>query len=335
MGRVIVIQGNLFRRNIIKTSLSLLTLTGISTFGLFSLANADEYPSKNIEVVIHSKYGGGTDVTARMMSIRTRRNLNTDIAIVSKQGGSGAKAQAYVLSKPADGHTIMALTQSHLYTMVRGKSKMKIDDIIGVARAMDDPTFITVSSKSKYKTLADIISASKKGALNWGVAQIGGTEHIGLAQFAKEAGIKYKVVPFGSGAQMVQALMAGKIDATLPNVSEATNQIADGTFKALAVMAENRLKDYPNIPSTYELGIKAKCSTTRGYAVLASTPKPIIEKISKAMVKAMKHDVFSNYLSSAGLTVETSVAGYEVWDKHLKEEYKIAAQALNDLGLSK
>ena len=212
---------------------------------------------------------------------------------------------------------------------------MKIDDIIGVARAMDDPTFITVSSKSKYKTLADIISASKKGALNWGVAQIGGTEHIGLAQFAKEAGIKYKVVPFGSGAQMVQALMAGKIDATLPNVSEATNQIADGTFKALAVMAENRLKDYPNIPSTYELGIKAKCSTTRGYAVLASTPKPIIEKISKAMVKAMKHDVFSNYLSSAGLTVETSVAGYEVWDKHLKEEYKIAAQALNDLGLSK
>ena len=92
----------------------------------------------------------------------------------------------------------------------------------------------------------------------------------GLAQFAKEAGIKFKVVPFGSGAQMVQALMAGKIDATLPNVSEAANQVADGSFRALAVMAEERLKDYPNVPSTFEKGIKAKCSTTRGYAVLAS-----------------------------------------------------------------
>ena len=79
---------------------------------------------------------------------------------------------------------------------------------------------------------------------------------------------------------MVQALMAGKIDATLPNVSEATNQVADGTFRALVVLAEKRLKDYPDVPSSYELGIKAKCSTTRGYAVLASTPKPILLLIS-------------------------------------------------------
>ncbi|MDB9772223.1 tripartite tricarboxylate transporter substrate binding protein [Alphaproteobacteria bacterium] len=331
-----MIKGNnSFRRKVIKTSLSLITLTGLGTFGLISSANADKYPSKPIELVIHAKYGGGTDTTARMVSIRTRRNLGTDISIVAKRGGSGAKAQNYVLSKPADGYTIMALTQSHLYTMARGKSKMKIDDIVGVARAMDDPTFIAVSGKSNYKTLEDLVSASKKGALNWGVAQIGGTEHIGLAQFAKEAGIKFKVVPFGSGAQMVQALMAGKIDATLPNVSEAANQVADGSFRALAVMAENRLKDYPNVPSTYEKGIKAKCSTTRGYAVLASTPQPIIDQISKAMVKAMKHDVFSSYLSGAGLTVESSVAGTKIWDKHLKAEYKIAASALKELGLVK
>ena len=102
-----------------------------------------------------------------------------------------------------------------------------------------------------------------------------------ISEAALQAGIKVKVVPFGSGAQMVQALMAGKIDATLPNVSEATNQVADGTFRALVVLAEKRLKDYPNVPSSYELGIKAKGSTTRGYAVLASTPKPIIEKIFK------------------------------------------------------
>lgn len=331
-----MIKGNnSFRRKVIKTSLSLITLTGLGAFGLISSANADKYPNKPIELVIHAKYGGGTDTTARMVSIRTRRNLGTDISIVAKRGGSGAKAQNYVLSKPADGYTIMALTQSHLYTMARGKSKMKIDDIVGVARAMDDPTFIAVSGKSNYKTLEDLVSASKKGALNWGVAQIGGTEHIGLAQFAKEAGIKFKVVPFGSGAQMVQALMAGKIDATLPNVSEAANQVADGSFRALAVMAENRLKDYPNVPSTYEKGIKAKCSTTRGYAVLASTPQPIIDQISKAMVKAMKHDVFSSYLSGAGLTVESSVAGTKIWDKHLKAEYKIAASALKELGLVK
>ena len=328
-------QNNGSLRKFIKTGVSLFALAGLTTFGFVSMANADKYPSKPIQLVIHAKYGGGTDTTARMVSIRTRRNLKTDISIVAKRGGSGAKAQNYVLTRPADGYTIMALTQSHLYTMARGKSKMKIDDIVGVARAMDDPTFIAVSGKGSFKNLEDLISASKKKALNWGVAQIGGTEHIGLAQFAKEAGIKFKVVPFGSGAQMVQALMAGKIDATLPNVSEAANQVADGSFRALAVMAEDRLKDYPNVPSTYEKGIKAKCSTTRGYAVLASTPQPIIDQISKAMVKAMKHDVFASYLAGAGLTVESSVAGTKVWDKHLKAEYKVAASALKELGLVK
>ena len=287
----------------------------------------------NIEVVIHSSYGGGTDTTARMMMIRTRRELDTDMAVVAHRGGSGAKAQNYVLSKPADGCTVMALTQSHLYTMARGKSDMKIDDIIGVARAMDDPTFIVVNGKGDIKSLADLIAASKKAPLNFGVAQIGGTEHIGLAQLAKAANFEYKVVPFGSGAQMVQALLSGAIDATLPNVSESRSQVEDGSFRALAVMAEKRLADFPDVPTTYELGYPVKTSTTRGYAVLASTPKEIVERLSAAMVKAMQHEVFANYLKSAGLTPEDSVAGWEVWDKHLKEEYKIAAEALKELGL--
>ena len=295
----------------------------------------DKFPSKPIQIVIHSKYGGGTDTTARMMMIRSRRVLGVDMSVVARRGGSGAKAHQYALGKPKDGYTVLALTQSHLYTIARGKSPLKIDDVVGVARAMDDPTFITVSSSSEYKSLADIVNASKTKALNWGVAQVGGTEHIGLAQFAKVAGIKFKVVPFGSGAQMVQALMSGAIVATLPNVSEAGSQVKDGTFRALAVMAEKRLNDYPNVPTTYEAGYKVKTSTTRGYWVLKGTPQDRIEVLSKGMVKAMKHEVFANYLKSAGLTVEDSVAGHEVWTKHIKEEYAKAENALKDLGLIK
>ncbi len=206
--------------------------------------------------------------------------------------------------------------------------------MVGVARAMDDPTFITVASSSKFATLADLVAASKGGTVNWGVAQVGGTEHIGLARFAKAAGIEFKVVPFGSGAQMVQALMSGAIDATLPNVSEAGTQVQDGTFRALAVMAEKRLPDYPGVPTTYELGYPVKVSTTRGYWVLKGTPQEHIDTLSEAMVKAMKHETFANYLKSSGLTVEESVAGHEVWDKHIKEEYAQAVEALRDLGLA-
>jgi len=300
-----------------------------------AMAAEDKFPSKPIQVVIHSSYGGGTDVTARMMMIRSRRNLKTDMQVIAKRGGSGAKAHAYAKSRAKDGYTLMAMTQTHLYTIARGKSVLTIDDVVGVARAMDDPTFITVSGKGNLRTLADLIRVSKEKALNWGVAQIGGTEHIGLATFAKATGIKFKVVPFGSGAQMVQALLSGAIDATLPNVSEAGEQVREGSFRALAVMSEKRLKDYPNVPTTFEKGFKVKASTTRGYWVLKGTPMDRVKILSKGLVKAMKHKVFGNYLKSAGLSVSDSVAGHAVWDKQLKEEYATAVAALTELGIIK
>ena len=297
----------------------------------FAVQAQDDFPSKPIEVVIHSSYGGGTDTTARMMMIRSRRNLETDMYVVSKRGGSGAAAQEYVLSRPADGYTIMALTQTHLYTIAQGKSPMKIDDIVGIARAMDDPTFISVSTKSDVTSLEQLVELGKERGLNWGVASIGGTEHIGLAQFSDAADMKYKPISYGSGLQMLQALLSGEIDATLPNVSEAGQMIADGSVRPLAVMAEERLADYPDVPTTFELGYPVKTSTTRGYAVRKGTPPEIIAKLSEALVKAMKHSTFANYLMSAGLDPETSPAGWEVWDKQLKAEYETAAEALKKL----
>ena len=189
---------------------------------------------------------------------------------------------------------------------------MKIDDIVGVARAMDDPTFLVVGAKSEAKTLEDLIAASKKRTLNFGVAQIGGTEHIGLAQLSKAAGIKFKVVPFGSGGEMLQALLSGAIDATLANVSEAATLIADGSVRPLVLLAEERLPDYADVRTSFEMGYEVKTSTTRGYAVLAKTPADKVEQISKGLVKAMSHEVFANYLATAGLKVESSVAGTDV-----------------------
>lgn len=320
----------------LKQSFTFVFMGMVVAFAFSGLGQAQKkFPHKTITVVIHAKYGGGTDTTARMMMIRARRVLGVDMRVVAKRGGSGAKAHQYAKGRPRDGYTILALTQSHLYTIARGKSVLTIDDVVGIARAMDDPTFITVSGRSRFKTFQQLVSASKRKALNWGVAQIGGTEHIGLIALAKATGMKYKAVPFGSGAQMVQALMSGAIDATLPNVSEATSQVADGTFRALAVMSSNRLKDYPKVPTTFEMGYKVKTSTTRGYWVLKGTPQPVIDHLSKALVKAMKHKVFANYLKSAGLTVEDSVAGHKVWTQHIKEEYAIAEAALRDLGLIK
>ncbi len=288
-----------------------------------------------IQVVIHASYGGGTDTTARMMSIRSRRTLAADMQIVGKRGGSGAKAQNYTLTRPKDGCTIMALTESHLYTMARGKSDMKIDDLVGVARAMEEPTFIVVNAKNKeLSTIKKFIKRSQKKPIVTAIASIGGTEHIGMYNYSKTAGVPFKAVSFGSGAQSLQALASGKVEASLLNPSEAAALIEDKKIKAILLLHDKKMADYPKVPTSYSMGHEVKVVTTRGYAVLKGTPQDRIDALSKGMVKAMQHETFANYLKGASLDPKTSPAGTEVWDKQLKENYKKAAEALKGLGLT-
>ena len=289
-----------------------------------------------VQVVIHASYGGGTDTTARMMSIRTRRELGADIQVVGKRGGSGSKAQNYVLTRPKNGCTIIALTESHLYTLAQGKSDMKIDDLVGVARAMEEPTFVVVNYKnSKLSTAKKFIAQANKTPVTVGIASIGGTEHIGMYEYSKAAGIPFKAVSFGSGAQSLQALASGKIDAALLNPSEAAALMEDKKIRAIVLLHDQKLADYPKVPTSYSMGHNVKVVTTRGYAVLKGTPEPIVQELSKKMVKAMNHEVFTNYLKGASLDPKTSVAGTEIWDKQLKENYAKARDALKGLGIIK
>ena len=304
-----------------------------------SFAAEETYATKGcdpVQVVIHASYGGGTDTTARMMSIRTRRYLNADIQVVGKRGGSGAKAQNYTLTKPKDGCTIMALTESHLYTLARKKSDMKIGDLVGVARAMEEPTFIVVNANNKeLDTIEKFIKRSKKRPILTAIASIGGTEHIGMYTYSKAAGVPFKAVSFGSGAQSLQALASGKVEASLLNPSEAAALIDADKVKAILLLHDKKLADYPKVPTSYSMGHEVKVVTTRGYAVLKGTPQKIIDAISTAMVKAMKHETFANYLKGASLDPSTSPAGTEVWDKQLKANYVKAEAALKGLGLIK
>lgn len=293
----------------------------------------DDFPSETIEVISHASPGGGTDTTARLMMEGAQEALGVDMVVVYKQGGGARAAHEYFMQRPADGQTIMALTQTHLYTIARGNSPITIDDMQGVARAMADPSVIVVGANSPIEDYDGLIEASQDQPLAWGVAQVGGTEHIGLARWAESAGIDYRVVPFGSGGEMLTGLRSGAIEATVPNISEALTLIEEDEVRPIAVLAEERLDDLPDVPSTYEEGHEVTVMTTRGYAVRADTPPERVEVLEEALLEGMRTEEFQNYLRNSGLDPEASVAGSDVWDEQLKEEYAQSNDAIDRLGL--
>src|SRR5690606_2753404 len=280
-------------------------------------ASAQDFPSETIEMVSHAAPGGGTDITARLVLEGAKPVLGVDMVMVYKEGCAARASHEYLMSRPADGHTLLALTQTHLYTIARGNSPIGIDDIKGVARAMDDSSVIVVGADSEIEDYEGLIEASKQEPLPWGVAQVGGTEHIGLARWADAAGIEYRVVPFGSGGEMLTALRSGAVAATIANVSEALGLIEEGEVKPIAIMDEERIADLPDIPTTFEKGHEVKVTTTRGYAVRADTPPEIVRTLEEALLAGMQTEEFQEYLRNSGLDPKTSIAGSEEWDAQL------------------
>ena len=213
------------RRGVLRASLA---LAAAAILNLDPAAAQDEnFPSRTISMVTHAGPGGGTDITTRMMMVIARAELGQELVVLNKTGGSGVAALQYAMSQPRDGYTVLTITQSHIFQILQEKVPLKVDDLVGIARATLDPQIIAVRADSPIKDLKGLIEASKAklGGLKWGTTFVGGADHVAIHSFAKAlGGIPYVVVPFRGGGDIVTNLVGGNLDAALLNYAEGESQ---------------------------------------------------------------------------------------------------------------
>jgi putative tricarboxylic transport membrane protein len=308
---------------------------GASLLAVGAVDAQEQFPSETINVVTHAGPGGGTDITTRMMMLRGRSELEQDMVVVSKTGGSGAAALQYLKNAECDGHTIMTLTQSHLLQIAQGKVPVTIDEVVGLARATLDPQLIAVRADSEVESLDDLIEQSKatEGGLKWGTTFVGGTDHISIHNFTKAAGgIPYTIVPFEGGGDIVTNLVGGDVEVGILNYAEAEAQLNSGEVRPVAVLAEERIDSLPDTPTAKEQGVDAEASTIRGFITLSCVPEERLKILEEGLVAAMNHSVYQNYITGSGMPKE-SVVGREEWTAQIRLLYEESRSALEDLGM--
>ena len=294
-------------------------------------ATAQDFPSRTIEVVTHAGNGGGTDVTARMMMIRARRVLDSDMVVVNRRGGGGATAMDYYLTLPADGHSILTYTIGHAATMALGNTELTLDDIRPIARATDDPQ-ILMTRCGIYGSAEAFVDAQREEPLTYGTTHLGGIDDVSAFMFAVRGGLATpNILPFEGGGELATQLVAGAVDVAVLNLAEASSQIEAGEVCPIVVMAPERMSALPDVSTAQELGIDANFSTVRGFVVHADTPDEIAMQIEEALLASMNHSVFQSFLVSAGLD-STSVAGADVWGAQISSMLGDMDAALRELG---
>ncbi len=294
----------------------------------------DKYPSKTIEVVTHAGAGGGTDVTTRMMMLRSRRVLKTNMVVVNKRGGNGALAMNYFKGRPADGYTILAFTIGHAITMAKGKTKLDVSEMAPIARGTDDPQILMVNcKKSKYKTPEELVAGMKKEQIKFGTTNIGGIDHITAYVFAKKGGLKQPaIIPFKGGGEVATQLVAGSVDVGVLNLSEASAQIEAGDICPLIITGVARISIIPKAKTAKELGIDAVFSTVRGFVTHAKVAPEKVAVLEKGLLKSMNHAVYQGFLTSVGLD-KTSVVGAKAWGEQIQKMIADMKPAIKEMGL--
>lgn len=305
-------------------SVSAMALTG-------TIAGAEEFPAKTIEVVTHAGNGGGTDVTTRMMMLRARRVLKADMVVVNKKGGGGAVAMDHYLTLPADGHSILTFTIGHAATLSKGKTEMTLDDIRPIARGTDDPQILMVRCGA-YDSAEAFVAAQKEAPISYGTTHLGNIDDVSAFMFTKKGGMQTpKIVPFDGGGELATQLVAGAVDAAVLNLAEAGSQIDAGDVCPIVVLANERMAGLPDVSTAKEMGIDVSFSTVRGFVVHKDTPDAVAEQIEEALMKSMQHGVYQGFLESVGLDA-TSVAGSEEWGNQITTMVTDMESALKELG---
>jgi putative tricarboxylic transport membrane protein len=291
----------------------------------------EKFPSKPIEVVTHSGAGGGTDITARMMMVHAPGVFGTELVVANRVGGSGAAALAYAASRPRDGHTILLVTQSHLLTILSGKTQVKYDELVALGRATADPQILMVGKASPIKDGRDLVAAGKAKKLKVGVTHIGSIDHISLVGFARKAALQAPTaVPFRGGGDIVVNVVSGNLDFGMLNYSEAESQIKAGDVRPVMVLSSQRLKVLPNVPTAKELGIDAEYATVRGFVTLKGTPEDRLKVLEDGLMKSMQGQMYTTYIETSGQAPD-SVAGRATWQAQLDAMYKEADAELKNL----
>ncbi len=300
-------------------------------------AQAQDFPSRPIRIVIPYSPGSVADVFARIIAQNMQEQWKGSIVVESKSGANGSIAAEEVARAAPDGYTWLLVT-TFFTSSPALDPKLRWDpvrDFIPIGQICRAPNFFIVPSTLPVKTVAEYVALAKAkpGTLNYSHPGKGSTGHLGFELFKRLAGIDVTGIGYRGYPQMVPDIASGLINSTFLSANQALAQVQTGAIRIIGAINDGRSKYFPDVPTMAEQGFaEAQVTPWFGVVVPAGTPQPVMARISKALEAALATSDVQQRLDVAGC--EPKSAPLQTFADIIKADVAVWAKVVKEAGIT-
>jgi tripartite-type tricarboxylate transporter receptor subunit TctC len=292
----------------VRAALKLMMIAGAFALAGIHAASHADYPERPVRTIVPFTPGGNADVTARLIARALTEELGHAFIVENKGGAGGLIGGAVVTQATPDGYTVMFGTGAPIFAssvLAGDKAPYTLKDLQPIGRVSTVPLLLVVNKNSPFHTFAQFEAAAKArpGQLKIGHAGNGTTNHVSVLQLQKAMNTKFIIAPYKGSAPSLQDVMTGQLDMASAEATACLQFVTSGQLRALAIIGEKRLAVLPDVPTVQELGLKGVDVTTfAGMLVPLKTPKPVVARLSDALMQAMAKPALQQRLIQLGAT---------------------------------
>lgn len=300
-------------------------------------AGMDNFPNKDLTLIVPWSAGGGTDTIARALVKNAKKYIGANVNVVNKTGGQGVVGMQAASTARADGYTVGLITFGLSTYNLMGLADLSYRDFELLQLLNQSAAVLYVKTDSQFETLKDLVDYAKShpGELSLGHTGAGGDKHLSAASFATEYGIEFNYVPFDGAAPSRSAVLGGHVDVGVAGIAEIKAIYDAGEVRVLSINDESRDTLFPEIPTISEAGYKLKAPVLdwRGLGLPKGVPAERVKLIEEGFKKMFDDPEFKEYCDSVGLAlVYKDSTGFESFLSNME---KVLEPTLTSVGLLK
>jgi len=272
------------------------------------------YPDRPIRMIVPLAAGSSVDNAARILAEKMSASMGQSIVVENQPGAAGQIGASQVAKAAPDGYTIGGFNDSIMTMVPNVRPNLPWDilkDFDPVSLVATIEWGLVASLSSPYESAADVIKAAKADpdSVDYASGGVGSPQHIAMALFASNAGIKMRHVPYKGASQAAVGIASNEVPLGFQGMAAVTGLVDGKKLRLIGVTTPERMPQYPDVPTVSESGLDGfKFNSWFAIVAPAGTPKEAVERLNAEVVKALKDPEVAKRFASYGLTPRGSTS---------------------------